>query len=416
MKIQKFILIVVVLGALFLQKVHSKEWKTFLPLNTPRAGATCVVLNDKIYVLGGKSLDNKVLNTVECYDPVQQNWIENAIPPFKKERYNAAAVVFDGKIYLIGGRTSKEIIKDVEVFDPVQNKWDDVQKIHEAREGHVAFILNDHIYVIGGQENEYELTKEIEWYDESRDQWEEESKKCPFPRVAQFGASVNDVYYMFGGYYYGMSDEAYKWNKNAMHKAWEQLSSLSQPRAYGATVVKDDSLFLIGGETPGGKSDLVEIFDTGSENIQTGPSLPSPRSGLCGVALNDTIYVIGGYDHSTGVPVSEVNILVETTTAIEPFSGSRLPQTEILINGYPNPFNGQISLQIDFPRFASYQIDIYNLRGQHVKSLFNGNIGGSKYFNWQGRNDQGQAVSSGIYWLVVRSAKHLASFKIVYAK
>lgn len=417
MKIQKFVLIVVVFGTLFLQKVHSKEWKTFLPLNTPRAGAASVVLDGKIYVLGGKSLDNKVLNTVECYDPANQVWLENAIPPFKKERYNAAAVAFNGKIYLIGGRSAEEILEEVEVYDPVQNKWEGVQNIHEAREGHVAFILNNHIYIIGGQENEYELTKEIEWYDEARDKWEEENKKCPFPRVAQFGASVNDLYYMFGGYYYGMSKESYRWNKQNMHKSWEQLPSLSQPRAYGATVVKDDSIFLIGGETPSGKSDLVEVFDVSNESFQTGPPLPSPRSGLSGVALNDTIYVMGGYDNETGNPTVEVNILAETATAIEPLVKGAFPESKILIHGYPNPFNGQISLEVEFPQFASYQIDIYNLTGQHVKTLFNGAISrGSKHFNWQGRNDLGQAVSSGIYWLVVRSAEHLASFKIVYAK
>ena len=418
MKLKKYLTIIFLFQIIFARAGSSGEWKPFLPLNTPRAGAASVVLDGKIYVLGGKPLDNKVLNTVDCYDPEQKIWIENALPPFDTERYNAAAIVFQGKIYLIGGRSSEDVVDDVEVFDPVQNKWQDVQNIHKEREGHVAVILNDHIYVIGGQENEYELTKKIEWYQESEDKWIEEKEKCPFPRVAQFGASIADVFYMFGGYYFGMSKDGYKWNNTAMHRAWENLSPLSQARAYGATVIKGDSIFLIGGETASGKSDFVEIFNTRTESLSMGTPLLAPRSGVTGVCLNDTIFVIGGYDNNTGNPLSTVDIFVETTTAIEdPISGITVPKSEILINGYPNPFNGQISIDVKLPRLASYQIDIYNLRGQHIKSLFNGMaFGGNKHFIWQGQNENGQSVSSGIYWLVVRSQHTQAAFKIIYAR
>ena len=417
MKNIKSVLFLLIFQLLVLPRAHSGEWKQFYSLNTPRAGASSVVLDGKIYVLGGKTINNKVLNTVECFDPGQGMWIENALPPFETERYNAAAVVFNGKIFLIGGRSSKEILEDVEVFDPVQNSWKHVQNIHEGREGHVAFIMNERIYIIGGQENEYELIKKIEWYDEANDEWEEEKEKCPFPRVAAFGAGLNNIFYMFGGYYYGMNNEGYKWDKNAMHKSWESLPSLSEARAYGATVVKGDSLFLIGGETATGKSGTVEIFNTKTEALSSGTPLPAPRSGLTGVCLNDTIYVIGGYDNNTENPLNSVEIFVETTTGLENNSNYSLPRSKILINGYPNPFNGQISLEVELPKLASYRLDIYNLRGQHVKSLFNGlAAGGKKYFKWYGNDEHGKAVSSGVYWLVVRSSDVRASFKIIYVR
>ncbi|MHB2149288.1 kelch repeat-containing protein [Calditrichota bacterium LG25] len=418
MKRIQYLTIIFMLQVIFPLIVWGGEWKSFIPVNTPRAGAASVVLDGKIYVLGGKSLDNRVLNTVECYDPAQNAWIEDALPPFEEERYNASAVVFKGKIYLIGGRGSSEVLDYVEVFDPVQNEWQDVQDIHDEREGHVAVIIKNHIYIIGGQENEYEITKKIEWYDEANDEWIEEREKCPFPRVAHFGASLNDIFYMFGGYYFGMNENSYRWKASPPHSGWENLPALSQARAYGATVVKGDSIFLIGGETASGKTDLVEIFDVRTQSLSTGPSLPAPRSGLTGVCLNDTIFVIGGYDPATGKPISTVDIFVETATAIdEPAPGFRLPRSEILINGYPNPFNGQISIDVTLPRLASYRIDIYNLKGQHIKSLFNGMAtGGSKHFIWQAQNEKGQLVSSGIYWLVVRSPYNQAVFKIIYAR
>ncbi len=416
MKRHKIKLITILLPLLFSGFLLAGEWQTFSELNTPRAGAASVVFNGKIYVLGGKSLNNTVLNTVECYDPQQGRWIENALPPFDEERYNAAAVVFNGKIYLIGGRGEEDVLDEVEVYDPVQNRWDSVQNIHEEREGHVVVILRNHIYVIGGQENEYEIAKKIEWYDATKDRWFEEKEKCPFPRVAQFGAAFGDVFYMFGGYYYGMSKDGYKWNAVGEHKGWENLPALAQARAYGATVVKGDSIFMIGGETSNGKTAVVEIFDVQSETLSVGEPLLTPRSGMTGVCLNDTIFVIGGYDPNTGTPLTRVDVYVETPTATESPLPNFLP-SQVAIKGYPNPFNGQIALQVNLPGLALYRIDIYNLQGQKVKTLFNGMAtGGTKHFTWQAQNDHGQTVSSGLYWLVVRSKEHQAAFKIIYTR
>ncbi len=410
-------LLMIILLFLLLGFLQADEWQTFVPLNHPRAGAVSVEYQGKIYVLGGKSTNNTILNTIECYDPEQRIWLDNALPPFKKERYNAAAVIFNDKIYLIGGRSSNDVLDEVEVFNFVQNKWEDVQNIHEEREGHSAVILNNHIYVIGGQENEHELIKKIEWYDESKDKWHEEKDKCPFPRVAAFTAALENIYYLFGGYYYGLSSDAHQWRPNQMHNNWQALPALNQARAYGATIVKGDSIYLIGGEVANGKSDLVEIFNLKNETLTIGPHLLGARSGMTGVILNDTLFVIGGYDPFSGNPTNTVDILIPTTTSItqEPFVV--LPGSKILVTGYPNPFNGQISIKVTFPRFALYDVDIYNVQGQRVKSLFKGfSNSTSKTFIWQGKNEQGHSVSSGLYWLVVRSRFTQVVFKIIYLR
>lgn len=71
----------------------------------------------------------------------------------------------------------------------------------------------------------------------------------------------------------------------------------------------------------------------------------------------------------------------------------------IQIRNYPNPFNPQteIHLRIDQPGEGS--LGIYDVSGNLVNTLFSGHFSeGDHSFQWQGRNDQGRLLGSGIYF------------------
>ena len=51
------------------------QWEYVSEINTERRGHAACVLRGKIYVVGGKDANNKVVKAIECYDPAQDSWI-----------------------------------------------------------------------------------------------------------------------------------------------------------------------------------------------------------------------------------------------------------------------------------------------------------------------------------------------------
>jgi hypothetical protein len=76
-----------------------------------------------------------------------------------------------------------------------------------------------------------------------------------------------------------------------------------------------------------------------------------------------------------------------------------LPATTDLLQNYPNPFNPQTTIQYDLPAGSHHvRLVIYDMLGKQVQTLVDGNqSGGSHSILWDGRDDNGQQVASGIY-------------------
>ena len=68
-------------------------------------------------------------------------------------------------------------------------------------------------------------------------------------------------------------------------------------------------------------------------------------------------------------------------------------------NNYPNPFNTTTTLYFNLLQTDNITINIYNILGQQMKKLAEGHFEAGKHFLvWNGLNDRGKAVSSGIYF------------------
>ncbi len=70
-----------------------------------------------------------------------------------------------------------------------------------------------------------------------------------------------------------------------------------------------------------------------------------------------------------------------------------------LEQNYPNPFNPSTTIAFSLPRSAPTSLVIYNLHGQAVRTLINQFMNcGRHIVIWDGRDDKGQPVASGIYF------------------
>lgn len=89
--------------------------------------------------------------------------------------------------------------------------------------------------------------------------------------------------------------------------------------------------------------------------------------------------------------------------------------TATLYQNYPNPFNPDTIISFYLPKAESCSLDVYNLKGQLVKSLGKGEMGSGRHeFHWDGRNESGQAVASGVYsYRLVIGNKHYSKKMIL---
>ena len=76
-----------------------------------------------------------------------------------------------------------------------------------------------------------------------------------------------------------------------------------------------------------------------------------------------------------------------------------IPQNFTLYQNYPNPFNSSTTIIVDLPEPAELELKVYNILGQKVKTIFNGEkLQGQHYFFWKGNNEYGSRVASGVYF------------------
>ncbi len=70
-----------------------------------------------------------------------------------------------------------------------------------------------------------------------------------------------------------------------------------------------------------------------------------------------------------------------------------------LSQNHPNPFNSATTISFHLPEAGEVELIVYNISGQEVIHLVDGYLAsGSHKVEWDGKNSEGQAVSTGIYY------------------
>ncbi len=94
-----------------------------------------------------------------------------------------------------------------------------------------------------------------------------------------------------------------------------------------------------------------------------------------------------------------------------------IPKKFELGQNYPNPFNASTSIQFNLPQSSQVRLDIYNVLGQKVKTLVNEKLSaGYKRVTWDGTNETGDQVASGIYFYFLNTDKFSQAKKMVMLK
>ena len=95
-----------------------------------------------------------------------------------------------------------------------------------------------------------------------------------------------------------------------------------------------------------------------------------------------------------------------------------IPITNQLYSNFPNPFNPTTTISFDIAQASSFvTLDIYNIKEQKVKTLVNDDLEVGKHtILWDGKDDSGKSVSSGIYFYKMKTAKYTSTRKMILMK
>ncbi|NQV18258.1 MAG: T9SS type A sorting domain-containing protein, partial [Armatimonadetes bacterium] len=89
----------------------------------------------------------------------------------------------------------------------------------------------------------------------------------------------------------------------------------------------------------------------------------------------------------------------------------------VLHGNYPNPFNPETKISFSLPQDQEIELTVYNLKGQKVRTLYTGiTSSGEQSLVWNGKDDDGKSVGSGLYFYKLRTENKVYSKKMLLLK
>lgn len=307
-----------------------------LPMPLSDMSATYDAATNRIYIVGGcddpqgnakqdwggyacTSLTSKTY----AYDPDEGTFATMEDAP--RDRYRHTAANVNGKIWLVGGRTVEDhLIKEIDVFDPVAKTWSTVGSLPPRLQmsDQASFSFGETLYVLGGYDANYTATNEMYSVDANESHLAEHG--VVFRDGPSLAAARGDVHaatvgesaaYVVGGYTHAdewcvplVSTERYDVDADA----WTTVGNLATGRADKALVAVNDRLYAVGGEAKhtcsGDPSeytkalDDVEVLldadetDRNDHEWTVVADVPTRRFRFVGAPWpnTDSVYILGG--------------------------------------------------------------------------------------------------------------------------
>lgn len=419
-KINKIIFVIISL--ITVNSGLCNQWQVVGNMPYPVSRAEAVVIDSFIVIMGGDFDSLGVpINFIQVYNPYSNTWsiasqmVENR-SGFVADKYMDSSIISCGGVW----QPSLDMFS-IEIWN-YSNSMGGPSNIYNYNQnfGRINFtghVYNENLYIIGGFTSPaigdtLQFSYIIEYHIPSASvsftmDTIYNGFFLPYDQMSQI---VNDEIYIFGGALLGLSDEIHKFNIST--RIFEQVGNLLGKRAGGEAVHSNDNIYIIGGYNELNSAlNSVEIFDTSTNSLVSGPQLNYERSKFAAVKFKNSIYVFGGVNNFS---FSEPSIeRLDLITNIEIFPDEK-PESFQLKNNYPNPFNSTTTLFFSLNKDTEISLDIYTVEGKHIKNIVNGKLStGEHRYLWDGTNHLGNEVASGIYIYTLKNKKHIESNKMI---
>lgn len=233
----------------------------------------------RLLLLGGFGTNANAVNWIMstdtlAYDDAANAWTPLASSPAPHGECVAASI--GGRVHLVGGRSPTSAANlaygdhaDTTqhlVFDVGANAWSAAAPALSPRNSAAGAVINGLWHVAGGRTVAGGPTDAHEVYDPREDRWR---NAAPMPAGSGAGgnaaAVLNGALYVFGGEVFGQPGAVHRevWRYDPRADAWTEAAPMPTPRHGVGAVAIDGSIYLVGGATRpsgNGTSALVERF------------------------------------------------------------------------------------------------------------------------------------------------------------
>ena len=274
-------------------------WKTKAPMIAERRGFATAVVGGKIYVFGGlvKVGDTwQRLTAVEAYDPSNNMWTSKADLSAPRGFFSAAVV--NDKIYVIGGdNDSGNTIMTVEEYNPATNSWAPKKNMPTTRSDLAVAVVNNKIYAIGGWNEGSGILSTVEEYDPATNSWRVRAgmstTRAAFPAVV-----INNKIYAIGGLIgtqpltFTATVEEYDPATNL----WRSRANMPTDRWDLGAAVIGGRIFALGGRLReyGICLDTVEEYNPTTNQWRSRSNMPTKIRSFGAEVVDEKLYVVGG--------------------------------------------------------------------------------------------------------------------------
>jgi hypothetical protein len=122
--------------------------------------------------------------------------------------------------------------------------------------------------------------------------------------------------------------------------------------------------------------------------------------------------------HVTVTPENAVWLLGEIDPALTAVSPARTGAPSFtLLDAAPNPFDNETLLRWELSRSARVRVDVYDVAGRRVTTLLDGErAAGAGDLRWSGRDINGRALATGVYFVRMQAAGETRTRRVVLVR
>lgn len=392
----------------------------------PCAGHSEASTHDGYYYVFGISNTDTVL----VYDIANNQWLDGTTNPYGAGKYGTANAV-NGKFYRVGGTAAFPTpLQRIDILDP-PNTWSAGATPPTGFLDQITGVYNDSLlYVFGSGQWSMTPTTDVYFYDTYLDSWTT-CTSFPSPgRGAMAGGIIDSFAILAFGYttgnnysndyVVGIIDETDP--SNITWGAWVSTGLTGCRRVPSGADEFNKVLWVIGGQISGGQLDRTLSYDP-LLDTWTDWAMPKPAP-ICNItplpitttATGDIgVFVGGGYtsgyvgDHEvfhTGLYVGIEEKPAEKTEDASVFGFA--PDMPTLTKAYA-------AIKYTTTESRNVSLKIYNASGRLVRTLVDRprERSGTKTVYWNGKDNGGKTVASGVYFFRLTAENKVATKKIV---
>ncbi|XP_071507499.1 kelch-like protein 24 [Diadema antillarum] len=256
----------------------SDKWANLAQLPHSISNFAVSVLEDKIYVTGGK-VNRTITSACWILDPSTNTWTKGADLNGARQLHGATTTKA-GKMYVIGGENENGMDWAVEQYVRSQDKWTVVTSLQQAVADPAVVSIKEKVYVVGGSTEMHMAYEHIQCYNTTLNSWRILTRisipSCHFPAVAH----GNKIYLMSGFGRQGI--KVYDVEHNAILQPVPMCNT--ERHLFAASSVQG-KVVVSGGMDNYQSLSSTEIYDPSTNEWTTGSPMPKAlRAHNCGLA------------------------------------------------------------------------------------------------------------------------------------